>query len=329
MPEQSGNGVLEEFRIEFLECWHKLPNKALFLVLFAAWLALFQFFGNPTLGYVKSASLMRWMLDAYHPAWQFFDSDDGHGVLVPFLVLLLFWIKRKELMGADIRAWPPALALIGFALALHVGAFMIQQPKISIIALFGGIYGLMGLAWGPQWLRRSLFPFFLLVFCIPLGTQGQTITTPLRHLVAIIVTAIAHLGIAPDLIRQGTQLMDADQSFMYDIAPACSGIRSLMVLLALTTIFGFLMFKTTWRRLLTVLAAFPLAVMGNVIRLTFTVLVAEMFGHEAGKNVEQKAGFVTFAVALVGVFLIERWLREPPDRIDQPVSGAGLEVKPT
>jgi exosortase/archaeosortase family protein len=61
----------------------------------------------------------------------------------------------------------------------------------------------------------------------------------------------------------------------------------------------------------------PLAVLGNVVRLCFTIGVAEMFGQDAGKAVETKFGFITFLVAFSCVFLIARWLEkselpEPP-----------------
>jgi len=70
-------------------------------------------------------------------------------------------------------------------------------------------------------------------------------------------------------------------------------------------------FRSPWRRAVMVLSAFPLAVLGNVIRITFTIFVTELFGQKYGLAVEQKFGFVTFAVALVCVLLLERWLREP------------------
>ena len=140
---------------------------------------------------------------------------------------------------------------------------------------------------------------------------------------AKIVAGIAHLGLAPGLVRQGTMLFDAQSAFHYDIAPACSGIRSLVTLLALTTIYGFLSFKTTWKRVVMVAAAFPLAVIGNVARLTFTVGVAETFGQDAGSWVETKFGFVTFAVALGCVLLLGHWLRERNHQ--EPRSLSGLE----
>ena len=158
MQNQSENGMLEEFRIDVLDCWKKLPNKGFFLVLFAAWMALFILVGNPTLGYINSPSLIRWMLDAYNPMGNYLDSDDGHGVLVPFIVLALFWWKRKELMALPMDTWWPGLVILGGALVMHLVAYMIQQPKISVIAMFLGIYGLLGLAWGRKWMVASFFP---------------------------------------------------------------------------------------------------------------------------------------------------------------------------
>src|SRR6267378_3788753 len=114
------NEIRKGFRFAFLDCWHRLPNKAFFLILLAAWLGLFHFLGNSTLGYLhsRSPSLFRWLLDAYDPAGNYLRSDDGHGVLIPFVVLALFWWKREELLGQKLRTWSPALLLVGFALVL-------------------------------------------------------------------------------------------------------------------------------------------------------------------------------------------------------------------
>ena len=90
MAKQPENGILEEFRIEFMDCWQRLPNKGLFLVLLVAWLALFHFLGNSTLGYISTPSLLQWL----HIIYQGEDasgSDDGHGKFIPFVVLALFW----------------------------------------------------------------------------------------------------------------------------------------------------------------------------------------------------------------------------------------------
>ena len=298
-------GILDEFQHEFVECWHRLPNKFFFFAMFLAWLALFQFLGNSTFGYIDTPSLFSWMMGAYTSP----NGDDGHGPLVPIVVLGLFWWKRNELLELTLEVWWPALLLVVMGLVLHVGGYILQEQHLSIVGFFIGLYGLTGLAWGRRWLRASFFPFFLFIFCVPLGGEGQIVTMPLRQMVAKIVTFIAHLGIAPNLVRDGVQLSDPVHHFSYEIAAACSGIRSLVTLLALTTVYGTITFKATWLRSVMLLSAAPLAVIGNVARLTFTVLVARIGGQDAGKAVETKAGFVTFAVAIVCVIYLAKWLQ--------------------
>src|ERR1051326_1393455 len=145
METQPTDGILEEFRIEFLDCWRRPPNKGFFFSPLAGWLCLFQLVGNSTLGFIHSPSLMVWMWMAYHPS---VSGDDGHGFVVPFIVLGLLWWKRKELVSLPLKSWWPAVFLVGFGLFLHVLGYAIQQPRVSIVGLFTGLYGLTGLAWG-------------------------------------------------------------------------------------------------------------------------------------------------------------------------------------
>jgi exosortase len=286
--------------------WQILPNKFFFFLLAGAWALLFGFLGNATFGYVHSASLFGWMFDSYTSP----NAEEQYGLLIPFVVLTLFWWKRKELVARPLEFWWPGAILVVAGLFGHLVGFIAQQPKVSVMAFLLGLYGLTGLAWGKNWLKASFFPFFLLAFCIPASDSADWLTLRLRLLVSWIVSIIAHLGLAPDLIRDGTQLYDSQHTFAYEVAAACSGIRSLVALLALTTIYGFITFKSPWKRAVMMLSALPLAVLGNVARLCFTIMVAETFGQSAGKAVETDAGFITFAVAIGCVFLISRWLEK-------------------
>ncbi len=297
--------ALTEFRREFGESWRALPDKALFFSLLAAWLALFHFLGNSTLGYANTHSLFSWLGFIYRTS-----PDDEHGALIPVVVAMLFWWRRQELLAVPTRNWWPALALIGLALVLHVTGFILQQPKASVIAFFGGLYGLTGLVWGPRWLAATFFPYFLFAFCLPLGDLAENLTFPLRLLVTRLSVAISHGGLGIDVLREGSQIFDAQRTFQYDVAPACSGIRSLVALLALTTIYGFVTFRTAWKRLLMMVIALPLAVVGNVVRITGVIITAEAFGQQAGSRLHDWAGFVTFAVAIGCVLALGHWLRE-------------------
>ena len=285
------------------EEWNALPNKFFFFGLAVVWTAMFTFLGNSTFGYLDSNSIFAWAFDTYTSP----ESDDQYGLFIPFTVLALLWWKRKELAAASPQVWWPSIFFVAAGLFIHLVGYVVQQPRLSYIAFFIGLYGLMGLAWGRQWLKSSLFPYFLVLFCVP-APGVDALTFNMRLLVAWIVTQIAHLGLAPDLVRDGTYLLDGQRTFSYDVAAACSGIRSLTALLALTTIYSFVVFKSPWKRLIMIVSAFPLAICGNVMRLCFTIVVSELNGQAWGKAVETKAGFVTFAVAIGGIYFLGRWL---------------------
>jgi exosortase len=235
-------------------------------------------------------------------------EDDRYGKFIPLVVLALLLVKRGELTAVPKAPWWPAFVLVVAGLLLHTAGYIVQQTRISILAFFLGLYGLTGLVWGPQWLRATFFPYFLFVFCFPLGTLADKITFPLRTLVTYISVGIAHL-LGVEAIRNGTQIIGAN-GFNFDVAPACSGIRSLTALTALTTIYGFLTFHAPWKRVLMVLVAGPVAVIGNVARITGVILASEAFGERAGLKFHDGAGFVTFFIAIICVMALGHWLRE-------------------
>jgi len=322
---EKGDGILEEFRIAFLDCWRRLPNKGFFFILVAAWLALFHFLGNATLGYIyysRTPSLYTWLLDAYDPAGDYARSDDGHGVLIPFVVLGLFWWKREKLLAQPLRTWWPGLAILGSALVLHMAGYMGQQPKVSVLAFFIGIYGLTGLAWGPAWLRTSFFPFFLFAFCVPLGQQAQIISFPLRKLVCQLVALVANGLLAIDVERDGTALINVSGHYQYEVAAACSGMRSLLATLALSMIYAFVTFPTWWKRLVLVAAAIPLAVIGNLVRMLTIIIAAEIGGQSWGNTIHEGGpggiySLLPYVPAFGGLLLIGHWMR---DRQPEPSS---------
>jgi exosortase len=306
-PDSAADAPAPSLGAEFVQCWAQLPNKGLFFSLLAAWLLLFQFLGNCTFGYIDTASLLHWMFNAYNNG----DKSDEHGLFIPVVVLVLFWLKRKQLLALPNRVWWPALLLLGFALALHSAGYLVQQQRVSIVALFVGIYALMGLAWGPAWLRASFFPFFLFAFCVPIATVGEPITFPLRVLVCKIVPAISPiLGI--DVVRTGTALSNPAGTYQYEVAAACSGLRSLVAILCIATIYAFLTFEKSWKRILIMAAAFPLAVVGNVLRMMFIVVAAEVFDQSTGNFVHENWFFslIPYIPAIGGVMLLGHWLRE-------------------
>ena len=296
----------DEFRREFGTVWRALPNKGLFFLLLAGWTALFEWLGNPTFGYVKTASLFRWLYGAYTSP----GSEDGHGLLIPLVVLGLFWWKRKALLAVEKRLWLPGLVPLGLAVAGHVLCYLIQQPRLSVLVWLGGLYALMATVWGWRFAAASFFPFVLLGFCMPQGTALDALTVPLRRVSTEWAVFMARELLGIPVLNEGVIILDPRGAYQYEVAAPCSGIHSFIAMLALTTIYGFITFKTAWRRGLMIALALPLALLGNVFRLVAIIVAAEGFGRQAGEFVHEWFGFATFMLALVVMLVVGNWLRE-------------------
>ena len=302
--------MLQELR----SLWDSLPHKAAFGLVAAAWLALFHFLGNSTLGYIQTESMFGWLQAVYEGGAKQ-GRDDELGVMIPWLVGAIIVMRRTELAAIPKQPSSPALALIPLGLLLHLSGYLVQQTRLGVVGFLVGFFGIMGLYWGRAWMRGFAFPYLLFFFCVPISVFLDTLTHGLRLLSTLMSTTFCEWVLNMKLERAGTIVLQkastVTQGFRFDVAPACSGIRSATVVLLLTVTFAFLNFRSPWRRLFLILLSPLFAVLANVIRLIVVFAVAEAAGQAAGEAVETKFGFATFLIALGCVFLVARWLREP------------------
>jgi exosortase len=298
---------------EFLSYWNRLPDKGLFFVLLAGWIVLFYFWGTTQFNFSTTPSLFEWM----NGAWSAPAMDSSHGKLIPFVVLALLWFKREQLARCAPGPGWIGLPFLFVALALHAAGFLAQQPRLSMIGLFMGLYGLIGVVWGWQAMRATFFPLFLLGFCLPLGTVLDSHTFALRLMAAKATTVIARDWLDIPLVRDGTKLLNSDKT-TYDVAAACSGIRSFVALAAITTIFAMLKFKKPWKRALIILLTIPLALGCNVLRLVAVIVAGRASGIAAAEFIHEWFGYVTYAAALVCLLLVDWWIREPETKTPPP-----------
>lgn len=285
---------------------------------------LFQFFGNNVHSYFATDSLFVW----WGMQWINPRSQTEYGpIIVLAAIALAVWNWRR---GSEVDTSPcPKTAswLILIGLLLHAGGLIIEQARVSIVGLLFYLSALAWLAGGRRAGRATAFPLAFLLFALPLEFLFDEFGFYLRLAVIQSSTALAHL-LGIEVIRNGTHLISPDGSFNYDVEPACSGIRSLVALTALTLLVGYCCFRTWWRRGLLLLVAFPFAYLGNVARIFTIILAAEWFGQGAGVVVHEWFGFIVFVIvlglALATVSALEKWLPEknkaPPAPSPKPAS---------
>lgn len=303
--------------------WNAWPAVACAL----AGVAVFQFLGNANRGYIDTASLFYW----WGFQWFNADSETQHGLLILALSgwLLVRNLREGEKANGEWRGASGAAAMIA-GLALHALGFAAQQARISIVALLLFAWGVAGLAGGKRGARAAAFPLMFLLFAVPLNVL-DSVGFWLRLWVIEATEVLARLA-GVGLVRSGTQLFAPDGSYQYDVAAACSGVRSLMALAALTLLLGYLHFRSPWRRLAILALCFPLTYLGNVVRISGVVFAGEWFGQAAGERVHDWAGFLVFVIVLGGTWLaISGWERWWPERIvvsgDEKSSGAELPAE--
>ena len=320
--------LLEELRSEVPVVWKSVPFKGVFVSLLVGWVLLFELLGNSTFGYVQTHSLFQWMFFSYENS-----ADDEHGYFIPFLVLGLLWWKRKEFAGLKVQPWLPGLVLVGLALAVHVVGYLGQQARISIVAFYFGVYALVGLVWGRSALKAAFFPMCLFAFALPLGTLAEAITFPLRLFAASVTGIVANTILGIDVIARGTLIYDPSGSYQYEVAAACGGLRSLTAVLLLCTIYAFMNFDRYRNRLILILAAFPLAIIGNITRLIGLIIVSHAFGKEYGTMVHDNTWFslIPYIPPIAGIVVIGRLLREQPrdGDVQKPMVNSTPELQPS
>jgi exosortase len=252
---------------------------------------------------------------AYHRAagslWDTWMTNDNysHGPLVALTSLALVWLRRDVLRDRPVAPDARGLALVALACAMHIfgvrADLFALQGWSFIVLLFGLTLALLGMP-----LSRAL--------AFPIGYLGFMLTFPpivmntasyaLKEIATVASTTLAQLcGV--ELHRQGMSIFIHGGELR--VENACSGLRSLLALLATGTLFAYFQKGGPWRRAAVLLAALPIAVLGNVARLTLLFIAANARGVVwATGRFHDVTGYVMYAVAL-GALLALRELLTP------------------
>jgi EpsI family protein len=266
-----------------------------------AGLVLFQFLGSSTHGYIASSSLFYWW------GFQWFNpgSETQHGTLIVAISAWLVWRNLGLSPGVGQERAPilrAGTAALVAGLLLHTLGFVAEQARVSIIGLLCFTWGVIALAGGRRWALASVFPVAFLVFAIPINALDSAGFWLRMWVVGTSGVLLHALGIG--VLVNGTQLLSPDGSYDYDVAAACSGVRSLVALGALSLLVGYLRFRVRWLWLLMFAATFPLIYAGNVVRIVSIVIAARFWGQHGGDVVHEIMGYAVFAMILGGMFLL-------------------------
>lgn len=227
----------------------------------------------------------------------------SHGFLVPFISGYIIWNMRKELAGMEKNQSQIGLAIFTGGILLQGIAVMWTIRFLSGISLVVTIGGIILFLYGWEFTKKIAFPIIFLLLMVPLPFV-DLVAPPLQTISAIGTSNSAHLFGIP-VQREGLVLYTDGGAF--EVGLPCSGLRSIISLLTIGFIFAFILEGGIIMKFAIVASAIPLALAGNVLRITSMLAVANMYGQEAAMNYfEGFSNLVLFSIALSGLFLIGR-----------------------
>ena len=280
------------------------------LAVVAAFIFLFGVEGNNEEATNQGRSAMGWMVGR----WMWAKTDMSHGWVIPLVSLAMVWVLRKNLQEASHRVNWGALGVIIVALLLYLVGMRVQQTVLVLLSLIWLIWGIPFLFLGWRVARILFFPCAYLVFCIPM-TFLDYLTFPLRLVSSSVSVGLLN-GLGIPVAQSGTAIfIKVGEGLALDVAHPCSGLRYLLAMVALTTAYAYFTQHTALKRGILILAAVPLAMAGNIARITLIALVGVVFGQEFALGFyHDYSGYIVFGVATllmlgVGRLLDWHWFR--------------------
>ena len=245
------------------------------------------------------------------------DPNFSHGFFVPLFTGFVLWQERDRLARLAKRPSWSGLSFLVLALFLLIVGQLgaeIFLARSSFVLLLAGLTILL-LGWDV--FRAVLFPWAFLFLMIPIpAILFNEITFPLQLLASqVSAAALPLLGVP--ILREGNVINLP--SMALEVAEACSGIRSLMSLLTLAIIYGYLMERRIWVRWLLAVASVPIAVAANSVRIIGTGLLVQYWDADKAEGYFHASwGWIIFVVSLLMLYGLHALIRLIwPDRGSQ------------
>jgi exosortase len=215
------------------------------------------------------------------------DDNYSHGFIVPLFTAYLIWNRRQDLRTMPIR---------GSALGL------LRSSLIVILA------GLVLVHLGVRVFRAVAFPLAFLFFAVPLpAILFYKVAFPLQGLAAQNSAWVLDLLGVPVLL-DGNVIHLSRLSL--GVVEACSGIRSLISLLALAVAWAYLTLPSALAMTVLIVSAIPITIAANAARIVVTGLVGQSFGMEYAQGFFHSfSGWVIFVFAFVCLLGVHALIR--------------------
>lgn len=298
----------------FLSKKSQLIIPSMVIVTFSGVILLYMFTFYSAYPTVGSGHLAGWTWNASNAK-----NEAFHGRFIPLAFVVMAVVAWKKAKAVELRPSYWGLLILGLGLLFYVASVRTIQPRLALIGAPFVVIGFAHFVGGSKFAQHIIFPAFFLWFAVPIPGLAAALTGNLQTLIAKSCYAVGTF-VGMDLVSTGSTISVNGKDLV--IAEGCSGIRSLMALVMIASVFANYSQKTLWKKAVLFLSSFPLAILGNFGRI-FTILVLAQFGFGdfGSKTYHDWAGLLLFfPIALSGLYLIDYLLNFKSRRRKRVVS---------
>ncbi len=233
-------------------------------------------------------------------------KEYGYGYFIPVISCFLVWqqkdkLERIRFNGSWTGLFFLVIGLVLFFLGKISTIYVVMQYGFLVV-VFGVALGLMG--WFG--IRRVWVAVLFLIFMIPLpGFFYSSLNLHLQLLSSQLGVAITRVFGVP--VYLSGNVIDLGV-YKLQVAEACSGLRYLFPLTALSFIAAFFYKSSLWKRGVIFLSSIPITVFMNSFRIGVIGVLVDYYGiSQAEGFLHYFEGWVVFMVC-VGILVVEMWL---------------------
>ena len=168
---------------------------------------------------------------------------------------------------------------------------------------------LLLLFFGVRALKTQWFPFFFMLFMIPLpGAIVSALTMPMKMAVSYVTEHLLFWAGYP-IARSGVILQIGQYQLL--VADACAGLQTLLTLESLGLFYMNVVRHTSaFRNVMLAILIVPISFAANVVRVIVLTLITYYFGDAAGQGfLHGFAGMVLFISALILIISVDSLLQ--------------------
>ncbi|MFH1642297.1 MAG: exosortase/archaeosortase family protein [Nanoarchaeota archaeon] len=245
-----------------------------------------------------------WLYERYTAV----DSYYSHGFLIPFVSLLLIWLKRNEFKDYLFKSDRFGLILIIIALTMHVVSILAEVFFLSAFSLLILVFGFCFLFFGKNFTKKIYFPLIFLIFMLPLPfLLINSISFPLKMFVTKSAVFLIKVVFGIPIKNEGFQIFFPKATLL--VENPCSGLRSLISMLALGSIFSYLIKKNSLKKYFLFLLSVLIALFSNLIRVIMLCLAVYIYGSKMSSGFfHDFSGYLAFAIAFITLWISWRKL---------------------